>query len=98
MDEQTFRSSYFGPQRFPTLRDLVTPLFRHRKLVLLTFLSLLSATILRVILLPKDYQAEMQILVKHDRVDATVSSGRDDALANPQDVTEEELNSEVGTP
>lgn len=95
MDEQNFQSSEFGPQRLSTLRDLVTPLFRHRKLVLCTFFSLVAATVLGVILLPKHYQAEMEILVKHDRVDAAVSSGRDDALANPEDVTEEELNSEV---
>jgi len=42
MDEQNFQSSAFGPERLPTVtvRDIVTPLFRHRKLVLLTFLSL----------------------------------------------------------
>jgi uncharacterized protein involved in exopolysaccharide biosynthesis len=95
MDEQNFQSSEFAPERLPTLRDILTPLFRHRKLVLWAFLSLVAATVLGVIVLPKDYQAEMEILVKHDRVDTAVSSGRDDALANPEDVTEEELNSEV---
>jgi uncharacterized protein involved in exopolysaccharide biosynthesis len=73
----------------------VTPLFRHSKLVLLTFLSLVLGTILGIILLPKDYEAKMKILVKRERVDAAVSPGRDAALANPGDVTEEELNSEV---
>lgn len=95
MDEQNFQSNEFGPERLATLRDVVTPLFRHRKLLLSTFLGLLAATVLAVLLLPKDYQAETEILVKHDRVDAAVSSGRDDAIANPEDVTEEELNSEV---
>ena len=42
MNEQDFQSSEFGPKRLSTLRDiLATPLFRHRKLVLWTFLSLL---------------------------------------------------------
>jgi uncharacterized protein involved in exopolysaccharide biosynthesis len=63
--------------------------------VVCTLLGLVAATILGVIVLPNNYQAEMKILVKHNRVDAAVSSGRDGALANPQDVTEEELNSEV---
>jgi len=95
MDGQNSQSSAFGRERLPTLRDIVTPLFRHSKLVLLTFLSLVLGTILGIIFLPKDYEAKMKILVKRERVDAAVSPGRDAALANPGDVTEEELNSEV---
>jgi uncharacterized protein involved in exopolysaccharide biosynthesis len=95
MDEQNSQPGAYGPERLPTLRDIVTPLFRHRKLVLWSFLSLVAPTILGIILLPKHYQAQMEILVKHDRVDTAVSSGRDDAFAHPEDVTEEELNSEV---
>src|ERR1700723_3153568 len=95
MGEQTFQTNGFEPERLVTLRDIVTPLFRRRKLLLWTFLGLLVATVLAVIWVPADYQAETKILVKHDRVDAAVSSGRDDAIANPEDVTEEELNSEV---
>src|ERR1700730_5778994 len=95
MDGLEFQSRAYGPERLPTLRDIATPLFRHRKLVLLTFLSLVLGTLLGIILLPKDYQAEMKILVKRERVDAAVSPGRDAALANSGDVTEEELNSEV---
>jgi uncharacterized protein involved in exopolysaccharide biosynthesis len=95
MDEQNFQSSAFGPERLPTLRDIVTPLFRHRKLVLLTFLGLVLGTILGIIFRSHDYEAKMTILVKRERVDAAVSPGRDAALANAGDVTEEELNSEV---
>src|SRR5271155_2626112 len=95
MDEQTFQSSGYEPERLPTLRDIATPLFRHRKVALLTFLSLLLGTVLWIISLPKDYEAKMKILVKRERVDAAVSPGRDSALVNPGDVTEEELNSEV---
>src|ERR1039457_4695369 len=95
MDEQNFQSSAYGSDRLPTLRDIVTPIFRHRKLVFITFLTLVLGTILGIILLPKDYEAKMEILVKRERVDAAVSPGRDTALANSGDVTEEELNSEV---
>src|ERR1700680_1162768 len=95
MDEQNFQSSAYGPGRLPTLRDIATPLFRHRKLVLLTFMGLMLGTILGTILLPKEYEAKMKILVKRERVDAAVSPGRDAALAKSGDVTEEELNSEV---
>src|ERR1700693_6106194 len=95
MDGQDFQSGANGTDRLPTLRDLATPLFRHPKLVLLTFLGLLLATLVGVILLPNDYEAKMKILVNRDRVDQAVSPGRDAVVSNPGGVTEEELNSEV---
>jgi len=95
MDGQDFQSGANGAERLPTLRDIATPLFRHPKLVLLTFLGLLLGAVLGIILLPKDYEAKMKILVKRERVDAAVSPGRDAVISNPGGVTEEELNSEV---
>ncbi|MFZ0738892.1 MAG: Wzz/FepE/Etk N-terminal domain-containing protein [Candidatus Acidiferrales bacterium] len=95
MDKQHFHSSAYGPERLPTLRDIVTPIFRHRKLVVLTFLMLMLGTIVAVIFGSENYQSKMEILVKRERVDAAVSPGRDAALSNPGDVTEEEINSEV---
>jgi len=95
MDGQELQSGANGTERLPTLRDIATPLFRRPKLVLLTFLSFLLVTVLGVILLPKDYEANMKILVKRERVDAAVSPGRDAVISNPGEVTEEEINSEV---
>jgi uncharacterized protein involved in exopolysaccharide biosynthesis len=95
MDGQNIQSSAYGHERLPTLRDIATPLFRHGKLVFLTFLSFVLATIIGIILVPKEYEAKMKILVKRERVDAAVSPGRDAVMSNPGGVTEEELNSEV---
>ncbi len=95
MDVQDFQSDANGTERLPTLRDIATPLFRHPKLVRLSFLGLLLGTVLVIMLLPKDYEAKMKILVKRERVDAAVSPGRDAVMTNPGEVTEEELNSEV---
>jgi uncharacterized protein involved in exopolysaccharide biosynthesis len=95
MDGQDFQSNAIGAQRLPTLRDIATPLFRHPKLVLLTFLSLVLGTFLGILLPPKQYEAKMKILVKRERVDAAVSPGRDAVMSTPGDITEEELNSEV---
>src|SRR3984893_16053486 len=95
MDGQNIQSSSYGSERLPTLRDIPPPLFRHSKLLLLTFLGLVLATIIGVILLPKDYEVKMKILVKRERVDAAVSPGRDAVMSNSGGVTEEELNSEV---
>jgi uncharacterized protein involved in exopolysaccharide biosynthesis len=95
MDRVNLQASTYGSERLPTLREIAAPLFRQRKLLLPTFLGVVLVTVLIVAFLPQDYQAEMKILVKHERVDAAVSPGRDPAVVNAGDVTEEELNSEV---
>lgn len=95
MNGQDFPFGSVGAQRLPTLRDIATPLFRHPKLVLMTFLGIVVAAILTIFLLPKDYEAKMKILVTRERADSAVSPGRDAAMSAPGDVTEEDLNSEV---
>ena len=95
MNGQDFQFGAHGTQQVLTLRDIATPLFRHSKLMLLTFLSLVLGAILGIILLPREYEAQMKILVNRDRVDAAVSPGRDAAMSIPGNVTEEEINSEV---
>jgi uncharacterized protein involved in exopolysaccharide biosynthesis len=95
MDRVNLQTTTYGSDRLPTLREIAAPLFRQRKLLLPAFVGVLLATVLLIIFLPQDYQAEMKILVKHERVDAAVSPGRDPALASAGDFTEEELNSEV---
>jgi uncharacterized protein involved in exopolysaccharide biosynthesis len=96
MDGQEFQPGANGTDRLPTLRDIATPLFRHPRLVAWTFAGLLLATALGTILFPKtNYEAQMKILVKRERVDAAVSPGRDAVMSNSGGVTEEEINSEV---
>ncbi len=96
MERQDFLAEVPNPpDRLPTLRDVATPLFRHPKVLLWTFVTLVLATVLGVILMPKDYEAKMEILVKRQRMDSTVSPGRDSAMPLVNEVTEEELNSEV---
>jgi len=79
----------------PTLRDLLTIVFRHRRLVVISFLGILSGAILAAVLQPNRYAAGMKILVNRERVDPVVTA---EASALPQfalAVTEEEMNSEV---
>ena len=95
MDTLDIQSAAIKSERLPTLRDVATPLFRHRKLVLSIFTIILFGTVLEVLLLPKDYEATMKILVKRERVDEAVTPGREAVMSNPGGVTEEELNSEV---
>jgi uncharacterized protein involved in exopolysaccharide biosynthesis len=81
--------------RLPTLRDLLTPVFRYRVAGLATALGLFIVCVVLIWQAPKQYEAEMKILLKRERVDPVMSS---DANASPQVdgyVTEDELNSEV---
>ncbi len=78
-----------------TLRDLMAVAFRHRRLISITFLGILSGAILIAVLQPNRYEAAMKILVKKDRVDAVVTSDANESAPQNGLVTEEELNSEV---
>jgi uncharacterized protein involved in exopolysaccharide biosynthesis len=95
MNGPNFSFGTAGEQRLPTLRDIATPLFRHPRLALFTFLSIVLGAFLAVILLPRNYEAEMKILVRRERVDAIVSPGHDAVMSPGEMVTDEELNSEV---
>jgi uncharacterized protein involved in exopolysaccharide biosynthesis len=81
--------------RIPTMRDMVAPLFRQRRAGAVVTVSLFAAASLFVLVRPKQYEAEMKILVKRERVDPVVSG---DPAVRPlvrTDVTEDDLNSEV---
>jgi uncharacterized protein involved in exopolysaccharide biosynthesis len=80
-----------------TLRDVVAPVFRHRRMATLLFLGIFFGAILAMLLLPRKYEAEMKILVIRDRVDPAVTPNPDSPVATQpgQVITEEDLNSEV---
>src|SRR2546427_12681087 len=62
------------PERATTLRDVLAPVFRHRRLVSLTFLGLFLGVVLAGLLLPKKNEAQMKILVRRERMDPVVAS------------------------
>jgi uncharacterized protein involved in exopolysaccharide biosynthesis len=96
MDELTIQASEHELARRMTLRDAVTPLFRRRGLATIIFLGIFAGALLGGLLAPREYEAEMKILVNHSRVDAVVTPNADaqPAVAAPE-VSEEDLNSEV---
>lgn len=95
MDGQEYIVHVNGPERLPSLRDVATPLFRHQRLMVWTFAILVAGTFLAVLLMPREYEAKMKLLVRRQRVDAAVTPGRDSAVSAPTEVSEDELNSEV---
>jgi uncharacterized protein involved in exopolysaccharide biosynthesis len=88
MDSLRLQSSSEVPLRGPTPRDIVTPLFRHRRLVAFSFFGILGTAVLWALVAPKQYEAQMKLLVKRERVDNAL-------VPASNDVTEEEINSEV---
>lgn len=88
MHSLRFRSYSDAPLRTPTLRDVATPLFRYRRMVVFSFLGILGCAFLWALLSPKQYRAQMKLLMKRERVD-------DALVPKSNDVSEEEINSEV---
>lgn len=79
-----------------TARDVVAIIFRQRQVVAVSALAIALGAVTAIWLLPKQYEASMQLLVTRDRVDPVVTA----EAVSPQGqvlmgVSEEDLRSEV---
>jgi uncharacterized protein involved in exopolysaccharide biosynthesis len=83
------------PMRSPTMRDIVAVLFRHKSLIIASFLAVFLGVIIGTSLLPKQYEAHMKILVKRERADPVVTPAPNAQEFIARDVTQEGINSEV---
>lgn len=81
-------------QSSPTLRDLLTVVFRQRRLSVITFVLVLVAVVTYGLVAPP-YQSEMKVLLRRGRDDPAVTPIPSQAEFEHQGVTEEEVNSEV---
>jgi uncharacterized protein involved in exopolysaccharide biosynthesis len=95
MEDQNHRNFEGAKALSPTLRDLLAIVFRHRRLAINSFLGILLGTVLFVWAVPKQYEAQMKILVKRERTDPVITSEANTPLQFSTNVTEEDLNSEV---
>ncbi len=79
----------------PTVRDLAAVFFRHQRLLVASFVGVVSAGMLYFVLFPS-YKAEMKILVRRGRIDPVITPTPSPSPAFEHDeISEEELNSEV---
>jgi uncharacterized protein involved in exopolysaccharide biosynthesis len=76
-------------------RDFLAIGFRQRRVIVNTFLGILSLSVLAAFLLPKKYQAEMKILVRHERAETMVSPDQQTPSQWPTEVSEAELQTEA---
>src|SRR5437588_12780685 len=77
------------------LRDLLEIGFRQRRVIINSFLGIFSVALLLAFLLPRKYEAQMKILVRHERAEQVVSPERDTPVQWRTEVSEEELQSEA---
>jgi uncharacterized protein involved in exopolysaccharide biosynthesis len=77
-----------------TARDVAAVFFRQRKLFLISFAVVVCIGVLYALFVPS-YKAEMKVLVRRGRIDATVTPTETASSLEREDVTEEEMNSEV---
>jgi len=78
-----------------TMRDMIAVGFRHKRLLTICFGGMLLGTLLTVALMPAEYKAETKVLVKRERVDPVVSAEQTVPVQVREEVSEEQLNSEV---
>src|SRR5262245_36895230 len=83
------------PRTVPTVRDWATVGFRRGRIITCSFLVVFGAVVFITWLTPARYQSELEILVKRERVDPIVTADKNAQPANPGDVTEQDVNSEV---
>ena len=80
----------------PTLRDLLAPLFRRKRMFVLTFCGAMLGATSAAFLLSSQHKASMEILVNQERVDPLVTSeSTQQSPASVAPVTDQEINSEV---
>jgi uncharacterized protein involved in exopolysaccharide biosynthesis len=79
-----------------SLRDLATPLFRRKRVLVTTFLAAFAVVILVGVLVPPQFTSHMSILVSRERLEPLVTTEATPQLLNVgSPLSEEEINSEA---
>lgn len=79
----------------PTLRDLLAPLFRRKRLVLLTFCGVILGSAAGAFIVSAQHQASMEILVHQERLEPLVTPESTQLAGSSTPVTDSQVNSEV---
>ena len=87
-----------GRASHSSVRDVMAVLFRQRRVITLSFVTVLLAAFTVAIFSKNEYEAETKILVEQTRQDpiVTLSPTESTAPNDIADLTEEDINSEVG--
>ena len=83
------------PVGAPRAKDIVAIGFRWRNRMIVAFLIATLGAVTSSFLLSRDYESEMKILVHRERVDPLDAPDQNAPPISRQEITEEELNSEL---
>jgi uncharacterized protein involved in exopolysaccharide biosynthesis len=79
-----------------SLRDALSPIFRHRRLVIAVFAGVFICSVLVAwFWVSKYYVAKMQVLVEQTRSDPTISAGQDAAVVTNRAPSSDVVSSEI---
>ena len=78
-----------------TVKAIVESAFRYRSLVFQIVLGIMVLVVLYVLLAPRQYTSEMNILVRNSRPNYQITPERSNGSTPQADVTEELINSEI---
>ena len=81
--------------RVPTLRDLLMPVFRHRRAAQLMFLGMLAGAGVVATTTEPVFESDMKFLVRRERVERAIGAEEDAPIIGRLEVGEEEVYSEV---
>ena len=80
----------------PSLRDLLSPLFRHKGLVAATFCGVFLFSVLIAWRWASHYYvARMQVIVEQNRSDPAITSVQNSSVASTKSVSTDQISSEV---
>jgi uncharacterized protein involved in exopolysaccharide biosynthesis len=96
MSEQNYNNVAGNSTQEATLRDILMPVFRRRRLVILTFGAVfLGALLVAVFWAANYYEASMQILVQEHRADPSITPSPNSAVGPSGIITPDQISSEV---
>lgn len=79
----------------PTLRDLLAPLFRRKRVFAFTFCGVMLGTVVAAFVLNNTHKASMEILVNEQRLDPSVTSQSTQGQASSPSVSDYDIGSEI---
>jgi uncharacterized protein involved in exopolysaccharide biosynthesis len=78
-----------------SLREVAVVIFRHKWIILLTFITTAIASLVLALYLPDQYESQLKILVKKNRTEAPITAERTDTSFDSNEISESEINSEI---
>ncbi len=96
MSTPNSKSSFDDALPVPTMRDVLSPLFRHRRLVIGSFCALFAYTIFIAWSWASHYYvAKMQVVVEPTRSDAAITPGQSSTPPTSKSVSIDQVSSEI---